>query len=76
MSGTISALLDIIVPGNTSLMAIELEGCFFADGSVSKQNSIKLEVRHLKQQLFKRIWGKCLSICQFFATHILGSRSE
>ena len=76
MSGTISALLDIIVPGNSSLLAIELEGCFFADGSVSKQNSIEIEVRHLKQQLFKRIWGKCLSICQFFATHILGSRSE
>ena len=76
MSGTISALLDIIVPGNSSFVAVEQEGCFFADGSVSKQNSIEIEVRHLKQQLFKRIWGKCLSICQFFATHILGSRSE
>ena len=76
MSGTISALLDIIVPGNSSLLAVELEGCFFADRSVSKQNSIEIEVRHLKQQLLKRIWGKCLSICQFFATHILGSRSE
>ena len=76
MSGTISALLDIIVPGNSSLLALEQEGCFFADESVSKQNRIEIEVRHLKQQLFKRIWGKCLSICQFFATHILGSRSE
>ena len=28
-------LLDIIVPGNSSLVAIELEGCFLADGSVS-----------------------------------------
>ena len=35
MSGTISALLDIIVPGNSSLLAAELESCFFADGSVS-----------------------------------------
>ena len=35
VSGTISALLDIIVPGNSSLVAIELEGCFPADGSVS-----------------------------------------
>ena len=37
MSGTISALLDIpvIVPGNSSLVAVELEGCFLADGSVS-----------------------------------------
>ena len=35
MSGTISALLDIIVPGKASLVAIELEGCFPADGSVS-----------------------------------------
>ena len=35
MSGTISALLDIIVPGNSFLLAIELEGCFPADGSVS-----------------------------------------
>ena len=34
-SGTISTLLDIIVPGNTSLVAVELEGCFLADGSVS-----------------------------------------
>ena len=34
-SGTISALLDIIVPGNSSLLAVELEGCFVADGSVS-----------------------------------------
>ena len=76
MSGFISALLDIIVPGNTSLLAIEQESCFLADRSVSKQNSIEIEVRHLKQQLFKRIWGKCLSICQFFATHILGSGSE
>ena len=76
MSGTISALLDIIVPGNSSLVAIELESCFLADRSVSKQNSIEIEVRHLKQQLFKRIWGKCLSFCQFFATHILGSGSE
>ena len=76
MSGTISALLDIIVPGNSSLLAVELEGCFLADGSVSKQNSIEIEVRHLKQQFFKRIWGKCLSISQFFATHILSSRSE
>ena len=76
MSGTISALLDIIVPCNSSLVAIELEGCLFDDGSVSKQNSIEIEVRNFKQQLFKRIWGKCLSICQFFATHILGSRSE
>ena len=65
MSGTISALLDIIVPGNTSLVAVELEGCFLADGSVSKQNRIKIEVRHLKQQLFRSIWG-CSSICQFF----------
>ena len=52
MSGTISALLDIIVPGNSSLVAVELEGCFFADRSVSKQNKIEIEVRHLKQQLF------------------------
>ena len=66
MSGTISALLDIIVPGNSSLVAVELEGCFLADGSVSKQNSIEIEVRHLKHGLFKSIWGKCLSICQFF----------
>ena len=35
MSGTISALLDMIVPGDTSLVAVELEGCFPADGSVS-----------------------------------------
>ena len=35
MSGTISALLDIIVPGNSSLVAVELEGCFPADRSVS-----------------------------------------
>ena len=34
MYGTISDLLDIIVPGNSSLLAIELEGCFLADGSV------------------------------------------
>ena len=76
MSGTISALLDVIVPGNSCLVAVELEGCFPADRSVSKQNRIEIEVRHLKQQLFKRILGKCLSICRFFATHILGSGSE
>ena len=35
MSGTISALLDIIVPGNSFLLAAELEGGFLADGSVS-----------------------------------------
>ena len=35
MSGTISDLLDMIVPGNTSLVAVELEGCFLADRSVS-----------------------------------------
>ena len=35
MSGTISALLDIIVPGNSFLLAVEQEGCFPADGSVS-----------------------------------------
>ena len=36
MSGTISTLLDIIVPGNSSLLATELEGCFLADESASK----------------------------------------
>ena len=35
MSGTITALLDTIVPGNSSLVAVELEGCFPADESVS-----------------------------------------
>ena len=35
MSGTITALLDIIVPDNSSLVAVELEGCFPADWSVS-----------------------------------------
>ena len=35
MSGTMSALLDIIVPCNSSLVAVELEGCLTADGSVS-----------------------------------------
>ena len=37
MSGTISALLDIVVPGNSSLLAVELKGCFLAEGSVSKR---------------------------------------
>ena len=36
MSGTISALLDIVVPGSSSLLAVQLEGCFLADGSVSE----------------------------------------
>ena len=35
MSGTIFTLLDIIVPGDTSSLAVELEGCLTADGSVS-----------------------------------------
>ena len=35
MSGTITALLDIIVPGDSSLVAVEQEGCFPADRSVS-----------------------------------------
>ena len=35
MSGTISDLFDIIVPGNSSLVAVQLEGCFPADRSVS-----------------------------------------
>ena len=77
MSGTISALLDIIVPGNSSLVAVELEGCFFADRSVSKQNKIEIEVRHLKQQLFYKVFGENVyQSVSFFATHILVSGSE
>ena len=37
MSGTIFTSLDMIVPGNSSLLASELKGCFLADGSVSKR---------------------------------------
>ena len=65
ISGTISALLEIIIPGNSSLLAVEQEGCSLADGSV----------RHLKQQLFKSIWGFYQSV-SFFATHILVSGFE
>ena len=37
MSGTIFTSLDMIVPGNSSLLAEELKGSFLADGSVSKR---------------------------------------
>ena len=58
MSGTISTLLDIIVPGNSSLLA-------------AKRNRKRIEVRHSKQQFFKSIWEKCSSTVSFFTTHIL-----
>ena len=35
MSGTIFTLLDIIVPGDTFSVAVELEGCFLVDKSAS-----------------------------------------
>ena len=40
------------IRSHSVLLALELEGCLLADGSV---NRIKIEVRHLKQQLFKSI---------------------
>ena len=47
MSGTTSALLDIVVPGNSSLFAAELESCFFADRSV--YSPVKLVAIVLKE---------------------------